>query len=88
MKLRGFFVCGRVQSCHAVADWAEKGSPGEVCEQLTLNKKRYDTIVIDIHDGDRGSSYPRKPDDKEKFGTDLAGSYSGMDKKIIFADRR
>lgn len=53
---------------------AEKGIPGEVCVQLTLNKK--------------GSSYPRKPYDKEKFGTDLAGSYPGIDKKIIFADRR
>ena len=67
---------------------AEKGIPGEVCVQLTLNKKRYDTTVIDIHDGDRSSSHPRKPDDKEKFGTDLAGSYPGIDKKIIFADRR
>lgn len=53
---------------------AEKGIPGEVCVQLTLNKK--------------GSSHLRKPYDKEKFGTDLAGSYPGIDKKIIFADRR
>ena len=44
--------------------------------------------VIGIHDGDRSSSLLRKPDDKEKFGTDLAGSYPGIDKKIIFADRR
>ena len=53
---------------------AEKGIPGEVCVQLTLSKK--------------GSSHLRKPYDKEKFGTDLAGSYPGIDKKIIFADRR
>ena len=44
--------------------------------------------VIGIHDGDRSSSHLRKPYDKDKFGTDLAGSYPGIDRKIIFADRR